>query len=170
MVPLFCALVYVYTPERDWARLAALFVYVVAAMSDVVDGYIARHWDQRTSFGTRLDPLADKWLVNLGFVFIAANIHFVPGIPLWFPVVVLARDILLVMAAWLVHEYYHPVQVRPRLLGKLTTFCQVCTFVVVLMQWWFAPLFIYATVILIVLSATDYIAVNVRQLERKGAT
>lgn len=99
LIPLMAGLLFFYGPEREYLRTVALLVYAVASVSDFFDGYIARHWDQHSELGARLDPLADKLLVNLGYTFVAANPHFHPGIPLWFPPLLLLRDTWIIFGA-----------------------------------------------------------------------
>ncbi len=167
MIPVFTSLVWFYSPEREWVRWAAVGVYVVAALSDVLDGYVARRFKQRTKLGTRLDPLADKLIVNLGFVFLAANDYFGEMVPLWFPVVVLSRDVGIVMGAFLINECYGPVKVAPRVLGKLTTTFQMATLVAVLLRVSFAYPLLLVTVVMCVLSYADYLYFGTRQLEQQ---
>ena len=147
MIPVFCYLVYIYDGEQELIRYAAFVVYVVAALTDIVDGYIARRFSQSSRMGLVLDPLADKLMVNLGFVFLAANLNFALGIPLWFPPIILARDIIIVMGAYVINEYYGPVKVKPRILGKMNTTCLVATFIGVLLQVPFAPALIWLTLL-----------------------
>src|SRR3989338_7065868 len=67
-VPFFIATVLYYAPERDYLRLAALCIFLVAVISDVIDGYIARTWKEKTKAGAILDPLADKLLLISAFI------------------------------------------------------------------------------------------------------
>jgi len=107
--------------------------------------------------GARLDPLADKLIVNLGFVFIAANPHFDPDVPLWFPVLILTRDVVIVMGAYLINERIGPLKVNPRLSGKLTTIVQMSTLIGVLLAVPFLDYLIAATLILTLVSMADYL-------------
>lgn len=167
MIPVFAGLIYFYVPERTWLRQAALGVYIIVALSDMADGFIARHYNQRTRLGARLDPLADKLIVNLGFVFIAANPNFSPGIPLWFPVFILGRDISIVMGAYLINEHYGTVHVRPRFSGKLSTVFQMATIIGVLVAfpylWWI----IVGTVAVSVTALFGYAVEGSRQVFQK---
>lgn len=169
LIPVFCYLVYIYDGETEGVRYAAFVVYVVAAVTDIIDGYVARRFDQASRLGLVLDPLADKLMVNLGFVFLAANLNFSQGIPLWFPPIILARDIIIVMGAWVINEYYRPVKVKPRILGKMNTVLLVSTFIGVLLQVPFAPLLIWLTLAVALLSFADYVITGSQQFERKEA-
>jgi CDP-diacylglycerol--glycerol-3-phosphate 3-phosphatidyltransferase len=178
LIPVFLVLISAYSREREWLRSLALGVYAVAAISDILDGYLARRWNQRSLFGARLDPLADKLIVNLGFVFLAANEQFaIPApqggtialVPLWFPVVILSRDIIIVMGAYTINEFFGPVKIKPRWSGKVTTMFQMSTMIGVLLGVGFSPYLILATVFITVLSLLDYVYVGCVQAFAKGA-
>lgn len=173
LIPVFLLLVYAYSHEQEWMRKVALWVYVCAAISDILDGYIARHFNQTSKLGSRLDPLADKLMISLGFVFLAANVNFddavplwFPGervVPLWFPVVVVGRDIVIVMGAFTINKYFRPVKVKPRWSGKMTTVFQISTLIGVLLGVWFAPYLILVTLGVSLFSLVDYIYVGCMQ-------
>lgn len=166
-IPIICGLVYVYTPAREDLRIGALALFIVAALSDWVDGYIARNWDQRSPLGARLDPMADKLLVNLAFVFVAANVHFAPGIPMWYPPVLIARDIFILGGAYIINEYYQPLNVKPRLTGKLATFINLAALIAALAQFPYTTWLVYAALALTVVSLLDYWQSNTGQFVRR---
>jgi cardiolipin synthase len=168
LIPVFCVFVFLYSPDRDWARYAALVVYGLAAASDAVDGYVARHFERPTAFGRRLDPLADKLLINLGYVFLAANPLFSPGIPMWFPLPVLVRDSIVVIGALLLNAYVAPVTVNVRVIGKLTTVFQNLTLIGALLELSALPWLLGATLLFTLVSCGEYIADGVRQLRAGG--
>lgn len=149
-------MIFLYSPEREYLRFAALVFYVIAGISDGVDGYIARHWKQRSELGARLDPLADKLLVNFGFIFVAANPHFQPGIPLWFPPLLLLRDGGIIFGAIFYFRRYGNVTMAARPLGKLTTAVCMSTFVGALLQFPYTTELLYACIALAALSGLDY--------------
>ena len=76
-----------------WLRWVALAVFIAAAVTDFLDGYYARAWDQQSAFGRMLDPIADKLLVASCLLMLAAedSIH---GWTLWAAIVILCREIL----------------------------------------------------------------------------
>jgi cardiolipin synthase len=76
-----------------WLRWVALAVFIAAAVTDFLDGYYARIWDQHSAFGRMLDPIADKLLVASCLLMLAADgsIH---GWTLWAAIVILCREIL----------------------------------------------------------------------------
>ena len=90
-VPVVVALLF--WPEADWASWTAFGVYVVAAITDFFDGYLARAWSQQSSLGRMLDPIADKLLVAAALLMLSANGAIV-SFNLWAAVVILCREIL----------------------------------------------------------------------------
>lgn len=164
LAPLFVALIYSYSPERPWLRFVALGVYAVAAVSDWVDGFIARRFQQQTLLGARLDPLADKLLINLGFVFVAANSHFDPAVPMWFAMVVLFRDVALVVAAYLINSRVRPIEIKPRFLGKMAAVFQMLVLLSVLLVLPVTSYLIIAALVVTLLSFVDYSYIGIRQV------
>ncbi|WP_248308511.1 CDP-diacylglycerol--glycerol-3-phosphate 3-phosphatidyltransferase [Bosea sp. 124] len=80
-------------PRDDWMRWLALGIYTLAAVTDYLDGYIARAWSQQSAIGRMLDPIADKLLVCALLLMLVADgtIH---GWSLWAAIVILCREIL----------------------------------------------------------------------------
>ncbi len=76
-----------------WLRWVALAVFIIAGITDYLDGYYARIWDQQSAFGRMLDPIADKLLVASCLLMLAAD-NSIHGWTLWAAVVILCREIL----------------------------------------------------------------------------
>jgi cardiolipin synthase len=76
-----------------WLRWVALAVFIAAAVTDFLDGYYARIWDQQSAFGRMLDPIADKLLVSSCLLMLAAD-GIIHGWTLWAAIVILCREIL----------------------------------------------------------------------------
>lgn len=170
MVPVFCGVIYAYTPEHEWLRYTAVGIYLFGAVSDVIDGYIARHFNQMSKFGQRLDPLADKLIINLAFVFIAANPAFDPWVPAWFklfPVVTVLRDAVLVLGALAIVEKRGQREFKPSLVGKLTTLLQMTTVIAILLHLPFTYPLIVAALTFTLLSFAGYVHVGI-QYARSG--
>src|ERR1700758_702475 len=76
-----------------WLRWVALAVFIAAAVTDFLDGYYARMWDQQSALGRMLDPIADKLLVASCLLMLAAD-GIIHGWTLWAAIVILCREIL----------------------------------------------------------------------------
>lgn len=79
--------------DTDWARWAALVIFVLAAITDFFDGYLARAWEQQTNLGRMLDPIADKLLVA-AVLLALTRVGTISGFSLWAALVILCREIL----------------------------------------------------------------------------
>ena len=84
---------FLFWPAEDWARWTALAIYVLAAIPDFFDGYLARAWSQQSSLGRMLDPIADKLLVAAVLLVLAGD-KTISGASLWAAIVILCREIL----------------------------------------------------------------------------
>ncbi len=136
LIPLFVWLMLDYIRDynrggiKEWERGVACAIFATAAVFDAVDGYIARRYHQKTELGTFLDPLADKALLVSALVLL--SVRFKLGtpfdqLPLWFPVLVISRDLILLGGTVLIHMLTGRVTARPRLVGKCATFFQMLT-------------------------------------------
>jgi cardiolipin synthase (CMP-forming) len=101
----------------------ALVVFVIAGLTDVLDGLIARLFDQKSRFGAILDPLADKFLLVSSFLMLGR----LGLVPLLLVVIVVLRDVVIVVGTSALFLLGVRVEMRPTLLGKLTTLTQLLT-------------------------------------------
>jgi cardiolipin synthase len=100
---------------------AAFLLFILAGLSDAVDGFLAKRFGMVSELGAHLDPLADK--VLLVSVYVALGIT--EAIPRWIVILVVSRDIMIiggVMLAWFLGK---PIRVRPALVSKLNTVAQI---------------------------------------------
>jgi cardiolipin synthase len=99
----------------------ALIVFVIAGITDALDGFLAKRFSLETSFGRYLDPAADKLLMLTSFVALT-----VLGVtPVWLTALVITRDVCIVIGIGLAHLWALPVRVTPSFLGKCSTAVQV---------------------------------------------
>jgi cardiolipin synthase len=120
LVPVFVTLL-VY----GWTG-AALLVFAAAALTDLLDGHVARRRGSQSRLGAFLDPLADKLLLTASFV----TLTYLEALPFWIAAVVLSRDVILVVGALLIHVLGGRIHPRPTAIGKAATFFQVLTVLV----------------------------------------
>lgn len=102
--------------------------FVVAGVSDGVDGFIARHFNQHSRLGAYLDPMADKLLLVSVFVVLGVASE----LPLWLVLVAVSRDVLIVFAVLLSSVMGQPVEMKPLLVSKANTAIQLVLAAVVL--------------------------------------
>lgn len=113
-------------PVAAWAIVKdhdslALAMFAFAGLSDLADGFVARHWGFTSAFGAWLDPIADKLLMLFCFV---ALFH-IGAAPFWLVALVIARDILISGGAVLARMSSLPMRIEPLLIGKASTLVQV---------------------------------------------
>lgn len=107
----------------------ALLVFILAGITDSLDGLLARWLDARTTLGAFIDPLADKLLLVSSFVILA----FLGDIPRWLAVLVIMRDVIILIGySVLFFVTGHAIEVRPTLIGKASTFFQLLTVIMAL--------------------------------------
>jgi CDP-diacylglycerol--glycerol-3-phosphate 3-phosphatidyltransferase len=122
---------------REWQRWLACGVFAVAAVSDALDGYIARRYKQKTELGTYLDPLADKTLLVSALVLLSVRFKDKSPfdlLPLWLPVLVISRDLIILGGIILIHIITGHAKAQPRLVGKAATVFQMITLGWILLQ------------------------------------
>ncbi len=160
---------------RDYP--AALVLAALAALSDALDGFLARRFGWQTRLGGLLDPLADKLLLVGCFI----ALTYVGAVPLLLTLLVLARDVVIVAGAIAWRLLLGPLTARPSLLSKLNTLAQIALVLAVLvtLAWrdsapavsWRGP--VWAVGALTVASGVDYVlrwgARARRQLRQRSA-
>jgi cardiolipin synthase (CMP-forming) len=143
----------------------ALLLFIVQALSDLLDGFLARRMDAKTSLGAYLDPLADKVMLASSYLVLM----FQKIIPAWLVVTVLVRDLIITLGFFLLTRRTVRLEPVPTMVSKTTTVFQMLTVVYVL---WsteraFDSMFFYATALLTAVSGIQYIMVGFGILFRK---
>src|SRR3981189_2090720 len=129
----------------EWQRYTAIAIFLLAAVSDGLDGYVARRYNQRSSLGVILDPIADKGLLLSGIITLSiskrsqVDPHY-GKFPAWFPVLVITRDVVIVTGSLLLHVLNGKVRVRPSWTGKVATRLQMGAIAWVMLQMRIPPL------------------------------
>lgn len=108
--------------------LAAFVLFLLAGVSDGLDGFIARNFNQRSELGAWLDPVADKFLLVSVFVMLG----WLGVLPSWLVIFAVSRDALIVGAVVLSSLLENPVEMRPLLISKANTMVQIVLLVLVL--------------------------------------
>ena len=102
-------------------------VFVFAAATDGVDGWIARHFNQCSKFGAFIDPIADKALLLTGVDHLSLVDWGSPGwhLPLWFAAIVILRDCIIIGGIRILWNHHRHVRFAPHWSGKVTTVAQM---------------------------------------------
>ena len=148
-------------------NLFALLTFAVAAISDGLDGFIARMFNQKTRLGAFLDPIADKLLLSTSFIVLA-----IYGLaPKWLAIMVVSRDLLILTGIGILAWDTDFPKIKPTFDGKATTFFQIVTIGFLLahdymesFQWLYMPLII-CTAVLTAISGVRYIIIGFRILD-----
>ena len=137
LIPFFVGEVLYYVKTGNEAhRLGGLLCFAVAAICDGVDGYLARHYNQRSELGAILDPLADKLLLVSGIVLLSLNhAPYLEQIPLWLTMTILGRDVIILIGLVVIHFTVGKVIVHPRIIGKVATVLQMTVVLWTLLRW-----------------------------------
>jgi cardiolipin synthase len=157
MVPFFLLAV----SEKDYQL--ALWIFVIAGLTDAFDGFLARRMDMRSRIGAYLDPIADKMLITVAYISLTIPQGQSVVIPLWLTILALFRDFVIMLVAGVLYLVEGLREFPPSILGKATTFSQVLTVGVVLlanstsMPWWIPESCFYVSFGLVIVSAFDYI-------------
>ncbi len=150
--------------------LEALCVFVIAGISDGVDGLIARVFNQKSRLGAFLDPLADKILLVAAFVVLAVQGH----IPSWLAVIVISRDVLILLGVLILFLSQENLQIRPSIFSKITTCLQLGAVFLVLAKNHFQlfseymlPIY-WLTAIMTIISGLHYIRSWFQMMGKEG--
>jgi CDP-diacylglycerol--glycerol-3-phosphate 3-phosphatidyltransferase len=139
MIPLFVMMAVYYGKSvqqghpQHWQRFFAIAIFLVAAASDGIDGYVARRFNQRSRLGVILDPIADKGLLLTAIITLSLS-NWTYEFPVWFPVLVITRDVVIVAGALILHYLNGSVAVKPSWIGKSATALQMVAIGCILTQ------------------------------------
>jgi cardiolipin synthase (CMP-forming) len=156
---LFCVPVVVWLILVD-RMSAAFWLALAAALSDAVDGIIAKRFDMETVLGAFLDPIADKALLVCIYVALGHEGY----LPVWLVILVVFRDVLIVGGAILFHTLTQSLTMKPLMVSKINTVTQLFLAVVVLAAAAFSlddtalrPILIYVVAVTTLASGTAYV-------------
>jgi len=160
LIRLFLApLMFVLLVNRDlfgdvhygWLDYAAAFIFVVASATDFFDGYIARTFNQITTLGKILDPLADKMLTLAGFL----GLMMLDRASAWAIYLILTRELFI--TGLRVSAVSQGMDIAASLAGKIKTVVQMIAIGFLLMEWPFANLILWIAVLLTIYSGYEYV-------------
>ncbi len=115
--------------------VTAVWLFLAAGITDILDGFIARYFHQQTALGAFLDPAADKLMLTSTYVTMAipaTGLAFL--IPAWLPVLTISRDVIIVLLTLVLHFTYGIRNFPPTIPGKITTLFQISYAVGILLK------------------------------------
>lgn len=101
--------------------MLAFVLFVLVGISDGVDGFIARKFDQRTELGAYLDPIADKVLLMAMFI----ALGYMGSLPFWLVIAVVTRDVLIMVGVLVAFVLGNPIAMKPLMVSKANTAVQI---------------------------------------------
>src|SRR6267378_8402567 len=150
--------------------ILALIVFVVAGLTDGLDGLLARRFDQRSHLGTILDPIADKLLLVSAFIVLSMRSVFPPPVPphlpvpFWVTVAVISRDVFIIVGAAAINIMTGFRGFRPSWLGKLNTAVQILAIAAIMFgaslptgSGYYLPTIYTSVFVLAILSGVHYV-------------
>lgn len=165
MIPVF--LVFLLVPGIDYGQYIAAGVFIIAALSDLLDGYIARKNNLVTNFGKFMDPLADKLLVSSALI----SLVDLKLIPVWIVILIIAREFIISGFRLIASD--NGVVIAAGWWGKLKTNVQMIMSVMLIINFdntiinALEQIAIYLALILTVISLIDYLIKNKDILKEK---
>ncbi len=151
------------TPE-EWMRFTAIGVFLLASLSDGIDGYVARRYNQQSKLGGILDPIADKGLLLAALITLSlANWPY--ELPIWFMVLVIARDVVIVSGSMILHHVNGDVHIRANVFGKISTVLQMIAIGWTMLQLPHQLLPFTAAGLFTLISAVGYILDGLQQMK-----
>lgn len=170
---LLCIPVVAYT-LLTYQSFYALFFFSVAAVSDALDGFVARYMKSRSTLGAYLDPIADKLLFLVTFLILG----YLNIIPFWLILLSIYRDVIIVSGVGILKFYKVPVEIKPLFVSKLNTFIQSIVVVIFLFIDAFhlaypvllisAYVLVYINALTLLLSGVGYIRQGLQRLQGYG--
>ena len=124
IIPIIPVLLLIYDESYD----LALFLFLLAGLSDALDGYLAKKFDWRTRVGALLDPVADKLLVAGTFIILT----WLGLIPFWLAAIVVSRDIIIALGVFIYSFVYEPFHGEATKISKINTFLEILYVLMVL--------------------------------------
>ncbi len=160
LVPVFIGLILYHRLNYAFA------IFVLASITDGLDGFVARKFNQKTDFGTMLDPIADKMLITSAFI----SLSIVSGLPeymkmpIYVPVVIISREVLMLLGLIIIFVTNGTIKIKPTIIGKATTVFQMLTVISVLLHFVYSSWVWNAAVFFTILSGFDYLRIGAKQI------
>jgi cardiolipin synthase len=156
-------LLLIFRSQYQWA----LFLFLIAALSDALDGYLAKHFGWRTRVGALLDPVADKLLIAGSYIVLA----WLNLIPFWLATIVVSRDLIIAIGVFIYSFIIEPFEGEATRISKINTFMELLFVLVILcsvaFDWPDNPVITVigsAVLVTVFVSGIDYIISWIRRI------
>lgn len=148
----------------------ALWIFIAAAVTDILDGLAARITKQITYFGTILDPVADKFFLITSFILM--SIYQLS--PKWLTIIVISKELIVVTGSIILYFVTNNLKVEPSILGKASSTCQFILIGLILLSrdltngFNVPPLFFVTVAVLTALAGIDYVLKGLKMADTSG--
>lgn len=148
----------------------ALLIFIIATITDALDGYIARVRNEKTRLGAILDPLADKMLIGSAYISlsIVSGLPEYLSMPIYVPMIIISRDVIILLGAMIWYLMAGKIDVKPTIIGKVTAFFQMFTIILLLLQFRYSNWVWNITIMLTIISGIDYIRIGSSKINAKS--
>ncbi len=163
LVPFFVIAVVYCRPDFPQIKWLAIALFVVASLTDAVDGYLARIRKQQTALGSFLDPFADKLLLIAAFISLNFSDGFTHKISRWILIVIISREVILISGLLILFISLREVKIQPSWLGKLTTVAQMVTVAMMMFELRWVNASALVSALLTIFSGFGYILREMRR-------
>ncbi|MBN2483771.1 MAG: CDP-alcohol phosphatidyltransferase family protein [Candidatus Omnitrophica bacterium] len=165
LIPVFVSLL-IYSKNYPYLKYFAIATFILAVLSDFLDGLAARIKKEKSEIGQVIDPLADKLFLLTSCV-VLYLLKF--PIPLVFVLVVVSRDFIILLGIGVLHFMKIDAPINPTLWGKLTTFFQMLTILCILFEWPFSLWMVRIAILFTLISGLGYIHRGIIALNQEVA-
>ncbi|MBU2567921.1 MAG: CDP-alcohol phosphatidyltransferase family protein [Elusimicrobia bacterium] len=159
---IFMAPLFVYLLIRDPYGFITVSVFVLTSVTDALDGFIARHFRQKSNIGTLLDPVADKVLI-LSSYYVLTSMN---KTPLWLFTFIIGKEIIVISGWLLTYILSGSAKISVHFLAKITVILQLCTILCVLLRMPYLVILYNITAAATVLSTIEYCVQGGRELTK----
>jgi len=163
LIPIFVSLL-IYSKTYHYLKYFAIAAFILAVLSDFLDGLAARIKKEKSEIGQVIDPLADKLFLLTSCV-VLYLLKF--PIPLVFVLIVVSRDFIILLGITILHFMKIEVPIVPTLWGKLTTFSQMLTILCILFDCSFSLWMVHIAIFFTLISGLGYVHRGILALNQK---
>ena len=149
LIPVF---VYIFFSRNQYSLEIAVLIFILSGITDTLDGYIARRFNQITRLGIVLDPLADKLML----ITVLASVTISNNIPLWIIAVVALKEMLIIAGAIYLYNV-QDIVIPANIFGKISTLLSYIAILAVLFELPYSRTILYSYIVATIMALTIYL-------------